>query len=120
MVNCLVCLAIDSALGTDYVPEEETRQVLSRYLSKLTLTDGDDLCLAKSSIPEGFHLIHRQCSKRSLCETSEGFTAILSKESTWRSDMIAEESRESVQQPLMSNILTSVIFYDFTKLCDNV
>ena len=93
-----MCLSLDSALATDYVPNEEARQTLAKYLSELTLTDGDgfEICLPEINTPEGFYLIHKRCSQRSLYKVSPGFAVILSKESSWRSDMSTEESRESV------------------------
>ena len=72
---------------------------MSRYVSKLTLTDEDGLgglCLPDLNIPEGFHLIQKRLSKRSLYEFIPGFTIILSKERSWRSGMSTVESRESV------------------------
>ena len=99
-MSCLysVFLSVDCALVADYAPEEETRHVLSRYLSGLTLTDGDpfELRLPDSEIPEGFHLIHKRSSKRAMYTTNPEFAIILSKESSWRSDIAKEELRESV------------------------
>jgi len=87
----------DSALVTDYVPNEESRQALSRYLSHFALTDEDDLVLRQPEmdIPEGFHLIHNRCSKRCLYEMSPGFAVILSEESSWNSNKRTEESRKT-------------------------
>lgn len=83
---------------TDYVPKEESIRALSAYLSELTITDerGSGIRLPETNKPEGFHLIHKRCSRRSLYEISEGFPIIFSKESSWRSDGTTEESRESV------------------------
>ena len=83
---------------TDYVPKEESRRALSAYLSELTITDerGSGIRLPETNKPEGFHLIHRRCSRRSLFEISEGFAIIFSKERSWRGDRTKEESRESV------------------------
>ena len=95
--QCAICISLDSALITDYVPTEETRQTLSRYLSKLTFSeDGSEICLPEENTPEGFHLIHNRCSKRSMYEISPGYPIILSKESSWESDVSTEMSRESV------------------------
>ena len=89
---------IDSALVTDYVPKEEARQALSRYLSQFALANEDSLELRppEMTIPEGFHLIHNRCSKRCLYEISPGFAVILSEESSWEGDEKTEESRTSV------------------------
>ena len=80
------------------MPKEDERHALSRYLSELTLMDehGFEICLPQMDIPNGFHLIHKRCSRRSLYEFNDGFAVILSRESSWRSDVAAEESRESV------------------------
>ncbi|XP_078355398.1 uncharacterized protein LOC144640040 [Oculina patagonica] len=87
----------DRALSADYAPEEEERHVLSQYLSGLTLTDGDpfQLCLPEKEIPEGFYLIHKRSSERNMYTTSPEFAIILSRESSWRSDITKEEFRES-------------------------
>ena len=91
--------ATESGMVIDYVPKEEIRRVLSTYLSEITVTDqdaGSELHLPEMNKPEGFHLIHKRCSRRSLYEISEAFAIILSEENTWRSDGTTEESRESV------------------------
>lgn len=71
---------------------------MSKYLSGLTFDDEDDfgLRLPEETIPEGFHLIHKRSSKRTLYTANEGYAIILSKESSWRSDILNEDSRESV------------------------
>ncbi|CAH3028510.1 unnamed protein product, partial [Porites evermanni] len=89
---------IDNALVADYAPKTEVIQTLARYLSDLTLTgeEGIGFCqLPEEKIPHGFHLTYRRCSKRSVYEISPGFTTILSKENSWRSDGLNKESRES-------------------------
>lgn len=93
-----ICFVSDSAFVTDYVPKEEVRHVLSRYLSELTLTGEDslELCLPDGNIPDGFHLIHKRCSRRSLYSIRPGFAIILSEENTWTSDGTTEESKTSV------------------------
>lgn len=79
------------------MPHEEEMRALSIYLSELSLTnDDEDICLPERDIPEGFHLIYNRCCKRSQYEITAGFTIILSKERSWRSDAITEETRESV------------------------
>lgn len=87
----------DRAVNADYAPDEETRLILSKYLSGLTFDDEDDfgLRLPEETIPEGFHLIHKRSSKRTLYTANEGYAIILSKESSWRSDILNEDSRES-------------------------
>ena len=93
-----ICPNIDSALVTDYVPKQEARKALSRYLSEFALADEDslELRLPEMTIPDGFHLIHNRCSKRCLYEISEGFAVILSEESSWEGDEKTEENRTSV------------------------
>ncbi|KAL9958476.1 hypothetical protein ACROYT_G035492 [Oculina patagonica] len=87
----------DRALSADYAPEEEERHLLSQYLSGLTLTDGDpfQLSLPEKEIPEGFYLIHNRSSERNMYTTNPAFAIILSRESSWRSDITKEEFRES-------------------------
>ena len=95
----------------DYVPKEEARRVLSTYLSEITVTDedaGSELRLPEMSKPEGFHLIHKRCSRRSLYEISEAFAIILSGESTWRSDGTTEEFRESVSTTFNKIIIMGI------------
>jgi len=95
----LVFLSLDCALSVDYAPKPEITQVLSGYLSGLTLTDGDpfELRLPEKEIPEGFHLIHKRSSKRAMYTINPEFAIILSNESSWRSDIATEEeSRKSV------------------------
>ena len=92
-------LSSDSAVGADYAPKTEVIKTLATYLSELTLTEeeGIGFCrLPEVKIPQGFHLTYKRCSKRSVYEISPGFTTILSKESSWRSDGLNNESRESV------------------------
>lgn len=95
--SCFI-MHVDHAMSADYAPQEDVRHVLSQYLSGLTLTDGDplQLSLPDKDIPEGFHLIHKRTSERAMYTTSPGFAIILSKESSWRSDITKEEHRESV------------------------
>ncbi|XP_068751300.1 uncharacterized protein [Montipora capricornis] len=89
----------DSAFDIDYIPKEEERSVLSRYLSGLTICGSDEgdleLCLPQLNKLNGFHLIHKRRSRRSLYDPTDGFAIILSKECTWKIDMDTEESRES-------------------------
>ena len=92
-------LSSDFALATDYVPQEEVIQTLAKYLSELTLTEerGVKFCrLPEKKLPQGFHVTYKRCSKRSVYEIWPGFTTILSKESSWRTDGLDEDSRESV------------------------
>ena len=62
----------------------------------LTEENGLEICLPEKNPPEGFHLIHKRRSERSLYEIYPGFAVIFSKESSWRSDILTEDSRESV------------------------
>ena len=91
--------ATESGMVIDYVPKEEVRRVLSTYLSEITVTDqdaGSELHLPEMNKPEGFHLIHKRCSRRSLYEISEAFAVILSEESSWEGDEKTRENRTSV------------------------
>ena len=94
----LFAFFIDSGLHTDYVPNDEETQALSKFLSELSLTDvgENEISLSSENMPEEFHLIYNRCCKRTQYEISPGFTIILSKERSWRSDAITEETRESV------------------------
>ncbi|KAL9975391.1 hypothetical protein ACROYT_G012548 [Oculina patagonica] len=87
----------ENAEASHYVPSEDVRRVLSRYLSGLILTKDDPfgLRLPEEEIPEGFHLIYKRSSKRTVYTTKPGFSIILSKESSWRGDVAEERSRES-------------------------
>ena len=89
---------LDSGLHTDYVPNDEETKALSRFLSELSLTDVDEneISLSSENMPEEFHLVYNRRCKRTQYEISPGFTIILSKERSWRSDAITEETRESV------------------------
>lgn len=89
---------LDSGRHTDYVPNDEETKALSRFLSELSLTDVDEneISLSSGNMPEEFHLVYNRRCKRTQYEISPGFTIILSKERSWRSDAITEETRESV------------------------
>lgn len=80
------------------MPNDEETQALSKFLSELSLTDVDEneISLSSANMPEEFHLVYNRCCKRTQYEISPGFTIILSKERSWRSDAITEETRESV------------------------
>ena len=97
LILCYLPL-LDSGLHTDYVPNDEETQALSKFLSELSLTDVDEneISLSSENMPEEFHLVYNRCCKRTQYEISPGFTIILSKERSWRSDAITEETRESV------------------------
>ena len=87
-------------MAIDYVPKEDVRRVLSQYLSGLTLTNDDPfgLRLPEKEIPEGFHLLFKRSSKRTVYTTKArpGFTIIYSKERSWRRVIPEERSRETV------------------------
>ncbi|KAJ7369997.1 hypothetical protein OS493_034943 [Desmophyllum pertusum] len=74
-------------------PKKKQDVSLSRYLSGLTFTDEDDfgLRLPEKDIPEGFHLIHKRSSKRTKYTINPGFAIIVSKESSWSSEITGEE-----------------------------
>lgn len=91
-----VCDLTDSSQDIDYAPDERVRDALLAYLSGLTLIDEDfmGLHIPKADIPEGFHLIHKRCSKRTEYTSSVGFNIILSKEQAW--NFGTDEIRETV------------------------
>ena len=98
MLLGVICLFVDCALSAVYAPKEEVRHALSQYLSGLTLTDEDafGLRLPENEIPEGFYLIHKRSSIRSLYSDVRGrpgFAIILSKECSWRGDLTEEQLR---------------------------
>lgn len=102
----IVCLVTDDGLAIDYVPDEQARNALSTYLSQLTLTgeeDGFGLRLPEN-LPEGFYLLHRRLSKRTLFNNGSGFAIILSKEHTWRNVVGEEKYRHSVSDLLREKI----------------
>lgn len=67
------------------------------------------LHIPKADIPEGFHLIHKRCSKRTEYTSSVGFTIILSKEKAW--NFGTDEIRETV---FKKHILKAHIRFDFS------
>ena len=87
----------DRGLASDYQPDEQERNVLSTYLSQMTMCDEDrfELCLPEN-LPEEFYLTHKRLSKRTLFTSDSGFAVILSKEHTWKFIMGKEEYRELV------------------------
>ncbi|XP_068739107.1 uncharacterized protein [Montipora capricornis] len=74
----------DSGFHMDFVPEDDIRSTLLRYLSKVTFSDEDEfgLRLPDEKLPDGFKLSFMRCSKRTVYRFSEDFSIILSKEST--------------------------------------
>ena len=68
----------------DFVPKDDMRNTLLRYLSKVTFPDEDDfgLRLPDEKLPEGFQVVFMRCSKRAVYRFSEDFSIIISKEST--------------------------------------
>ncbi|XP_068688929.1 uncharacterized protein [Montipora foliosa] len=74
----------DSGFHMDFVPKDDVRNLLLRYLSKVTFSDEDDfgLCLPDEKLPDGFQLLFMRCSKRAVYRLSEDFSIVLSKEST--------------------------------------
>jgi len=93
-----VYFSTDSPQATDAVPEQEVINVLLTYLSELSLREEGSfgLCLPERKMRNGFHLIHKRWSKRTVYRSDPGFAIILSKEHTWNTVMGGEESRESV------------------------
>ena len=58
----------DSGLHTDYVPNDEETQALSKFLSELSLTDVDEneISLSSENMPEEFHLVYNRYTKEDL------------------------------------------------------
>lgn len=76
--------------------EEVQTKVLADFLSrKLTFTIPDGLHVPKEELPAGFLFHHMRCSRRTLYEPREGFTLIISEESTWCSDVRGEQNTET-------------------------
>ena len=77
-------MILDSGFNLDFVPKEDIRHALLRYLSKVTFSDEDDfgLRLPNEKLPDGFQLSFMRCSKRAVYRFSEEFSIILSKERT--------------------------------------
>ena len=71
--------------------------MLAGYLSKLKFTEADGLHVPDEKLPEGFLFNHMRCSRRTLYAPREGFTLIISEESTWCSDVRGEQNRETVR-----------------------
>ncbi|XP_068694045.1 uncharacterized protein [Montipora foliosa] len=74
----------DSGFHMDFVPQDDVRNTLLKYLSKVTFSDEDDfgLRLPDEKLPDGFKLSFMRCSKRAVYVFSKEFSIILSKEST--------------------------------------
>ncbi|XP_074606683.1 uncharacterized protein LOC141859725 isoform X2 [Acropora palmata] len=85
----------DSGFECDHLPSEETRRILTSYLSEVTFADEDEfgLRLPKRNMPDGFQLSHMRCCERSLYGFMPGFTIVFSKEIL--RDIKAESSRVS-------------------------
>ncbi|XP_068741460.1 uncharacterized protein [Montipora capricornis] len=68
----------------DFVPKDDIRNTLLRYLSKVTFSDEDDfgLRLPDEKLPDGFQLQLMRCSKRAVYSFSEEFSIVLSKGNT--------------------------------------
>ena len=75
---------LDSGFHMDFVPKDDIRKTLLRYLSKVTFSDEDDfgLRLPDEKLPDGFKLLLMRCSKRAVYSFSEEFSIVLSKGNT--------------------------------------
>lgn len=75
-------LSTDSASECDHLPSEETRRILTSYLSEVTFAEEDEfgLRLPNRNMPDGFQVSHMRCCERSLYGFMPGFTIVLSKE----------------------------------------
>lgn len=94
----MFCFIDDVIVKESGVHEREATHLLSRYLSKATFTDAVGLVLPDEDLPQGYIFNHRRCSLRTLYTPRPGFTMIVSKETTWCSDVKEEETRETVRK----------------------
>lgn len=93
MIRPKTCTAIELNNSRD---EAEQAKALADFLSrKLTFTVTDGLHMPKKELPTGLLFNHMRCSRRTLYEPREGFTLIISEESTWCSDVRGEQNRET-------------------------
>lgn len=93
----------DDAVSTDYADlDENERQALLSYLSKLTFTFTEDDEVNGPNLPadetlsKEIFLRHRRCSHRTVFEPQAGFFVILSKEMSLSYDIEEKEERETV------------------------
>ena len=106
-------------MSTDYADlDENERQALLSYLSKLTFTFTEDDEVNGPNLPadetlsKEIFLRHRRCSHRTVFEPQAGFFVILSKEMSLSYDIEEKEERETVQKIMMVIIIvTSILAY---------
>ena len=106
-------------MSTDYADlDENERQALLSYLSKLTFTFTEDDEVNGPNLPadetlsKEIFLRHRRCSHRTVFEPQAGFFVILSKEMSLSYDIKEKEERETVQKIMMVIIIvTSILAY---------
>ena len=96
---------LDDAVSTDYADlDENERQALLSYLSKLTFTFTEDDEVNGPNLPadetlsKEIFLRHRRCSHRTVFEPQAGFFVILSEEMSLSYDIEEKEERETVQK----------------------
>ena len=96
---------LDDAGSADYADlDENERQALLLYLSKLTFTFTEDDEVNGPNLPtdetlsKEIFLRHRRCSHRTVFEPQAGFFVILSKEMSLSYDIEEKEERETVQK----------------------
>lgn len=94
----------DDAVSADYAVDldENERQTLLSYLSKLTFTFTEDDEINGPNLPtdetlsKEIFLRHRRCSHRTVFEPQAGFFVILSKEMSLSYDIEGKEERETI------------------------
>lgn len=94
----------DDAVSADYAVDldENERQTLLSYLSKLTFTFTEDDEANGPNLPtdetlsKEIFLRHRRCSHRTVFEPQAGFFVILSKEMSLSCDIEEKEERETI------------------------
>lgn len=94
----------DDAVSADYAVDldENERQTLLSYLSKLTFTFTEDDEVNGPNLPTDetlsneIFLRHRRCSHRTVFEPQAGFFVILSKEMSLSCDIEEKEERETI------------------------
>lgn len=81
--------------------EQEQTKVLAGYLSKLKFTEANGIHLPHETLPEGFLFNYKRRSHRAMYVPRDGFTLIVSEESTWCRDDRGEQNRETVRTDLI-------------------
>ncbi|KAJ7323742.1 Far upstream element-binding protein 3 [Desmophyllum pertusum] len=94
-VDCRIMIRPLANNATQSSRHEDETKLLAGYLSMLTFSEADGLHLPDEKLPEGFLFNHMRCSRRTMYAPGEGFTLIVSEESTWGSDVKGEQNTET-------------------------